>query len=94
MEESDDLSTRISELLLAADPMRIYFEDFENTDEYDAEARELALLLPTCTSRIACLGVAQGVFRKYFGDLIVSRDVNWDDMADRLWELRRARFGS
>jgi hypothetical protein len=35
MDAADDLKRKISTLLLQHDPMRIYFEDVGNRDEYD-----------------------------------------------------------
>jgi hypothetical protein len=89
MEDRIELKHKISRVLLEADPMRIYFKDFDNHDEYDNEAEELAGLLPSCASRQACLEVLHCVFVKYFGDLIASRHIDFPALADRLWELRR-----
>jgi hypothetical protein len=94
MEDRADLKRKISTLLLKVDPMRIYFKDCDNQDEYDPEADELARLLPSCVSREACLGAVQEVFQRYFGDLIVSRAGNFEALADELWELRRELYGS
>ena len=84
----DNLKARVAAVLLQADPMGIYFKDFDNRDEYDPEAEELAGLLPSCQSRSACCEALQGVFRRYFGDLIVSREIDWDALTGELWELR------
>lgn len=89
MEDRSNLEERISALLLKVDPMRIFFEDFDNRDEYDPEAKELARLLPSCASRGACLDVVLGVFQEYFGDLIASKVDNFEALADELWTLRR-----
>ena len=83
------LKRKIAGLLLEADPMRIYFKDFDNQDEYDPEAEELADLLPLCESRQARLHAVRDVFQKYFGDLIASREINFETLADSLWALRR-----
>lgn len=89
MVDSADHKLGISQLLLNVDPMGIYFKDWDNRDEYDLEAEELARLLPSCDSRGACLDAVLRVFQKYFGDLVASRAGNFEAVADGLWDLRR-----
>ena len=89
MEDGGDLKRRIAMLLVKIDPMRIYFKDFDNRDEYDSEAEEVARLLSSCATREACLDAVQKVFERHFGDLVVSRALNFEALADALWELRR-----
>jgi hypothetical protein len=88
-DERVDLKRQISELLLQADPMHIYFKDFANDDEYDAEAGELARRLPSCASKADCAAVVLGVFDKYFGEIHTRARPELDAVIENLWRLRQ-----
>lgn len=47
---SDSLVQSVAQILVDLDPLRLYFPQYENRDEYDAEAAQIASRLPACTS--------------------------------------------
>ena len=60
----------ISRMLIRHDPIRLYFGDVNNLDEYRFEAKRILERLPTCDSEETCLDIVWNVFRAQFGDQI------------------------
>ena len=61
------LLTMVRNVLLAWDPIGIYFDDAINLDEYDYEAGYIASKLPKCKSRLAVRSMIFNHFVIQFG---------------------------
>lgn len=59
-----ELPGLVARMLIRTDPMKIYFEEDDNKDEYDSEAAEIASGLQSCGSAADCLNLVYEVFSR------------------------------
>ena len=94
MDLMPELPGLVAEILIRTDPMKIYFEEHDNRDEYDGEAAEIASGLLSCGSADTCLNLVYGIFQRKFDPVAGPRE-RYIETADELWSLRNsiaARF--
>jgi hypothetical protein len=84
----ESLASQIALLLIRADPMRIYFPDDQNLDEYSPEAEAIAHDLLGCESEEDCLRLVYRVFCQYFSNA-AGHPGDYDNVANQLWMLRQ-----
>jgi hypothetical protein len=84
------LLDQVAEILLRHDPIKIYFPEYGNTDEYMPEARQIAARLASCESMDACLDVVYLVFVQYFGSSTAGERAHYAPIAKDLWTLHHS----
>lgn len=85
---TDDLVAKVAAILVRADPIRIYFPEHHNSDEYDSEARHIAERLADCSTHDACLEAIYDVFIQSFGSRIAGSRERYEGIATLIWTLR------
>jgi hypothetical protein len=83
------LTAEISDILVKADPIQIYYPEHRNTDEYDSEASDIANGLSSCDSYDACLDLVHRVFVDNFGQSIAGERTIYASIAAAIWALPR-----
>lgn len=74
----------ISRILFECDPMNI--NCVTNTDEYDPEARDIMKLKPDIHSIEALQAGVVDVFQYWFGKDLEITDVQYEEIATKIWE--------
>lgn len=85
------IEDRIAQILVKHDPIKIYFPEYNNRDEYVPEAQDIADGLSGCTSAEKCLELVYLTFIREFG-LSVAGDRNrYTQIAEDIWVLRQSK---
>jgi hypothetical protein len=82
-----ELPGLVAKILGRTDPMKIYFVEDDNKDEYDSEAAEIASGLQSCGSAADCLNLVYGVFSRKFHP-VAGAPERYVETADEVWRLR------
>jgi hypothetical protein len=84
------ISELVAKILLAHDPISIYFPEYKNNDEYAPEAHDIAQGLAGCTSRERCLDLVYDSFVRNFGSPIAGERNRYAPVAADIWTLRQS----
>ena len=82
----DELKQRIRSVLLAADPIGIYFADVDNQDEYDDVIDKIIPSLPSCRTERAAREAVWSAFVEAFGPQIAGDPEEYTEVSQRIWQ--------
>jgi hypothetical protein len=83
--ENPALRERLREILLAADPIGIYFRDIDNRDEYDSAVAAILGKLCHCVTESGVRNVVWSVFVDDFGPQIAGDPEEYSAIARDVW---------
>jgi hypothetical protein len=81
----------VAAILIESDPLRLYFEDVDNRDEYDSEASRIAEQLGRRESADDCQRLAWEIFRESFAADHAGPLDRYREVGQRLWDLASSR---
>jgi len=85
--EEKYLLKKINEVLILEDPIKIYFKDVDNQDEYNWEAKEISKYVFKCKSKAAMLDIVWKIFLKTFDKDIAGPKKNYEEIVEKLWNI-------
>jgi hypothetical protein len=86
-----ELAEFVTAILIEVDPLRLYFADLDNRDEYASEATRIAAQLNRCESAEDCQRLAWEIFREAFSADGAGPLDRYSEVGQRLWGLASSR---
>jgi hypothetical protein len=82
------LKNKIREILIKEDPIKIFFIEDNNTDEYNGEVKLILEYLPKINTEQELLEMVYQVFKTRFGNIEATKDIQrYEQLSKDIWQI-------